>query len=176
MPEDQFLKKLLDGVNAWITSPHTDARSSRKRLESTLKATTSKWEVVKEAGISYFTGHQLAAVESLIEDLAKIGVFVVPCGELEQWIDTGVSKGREWNRKALEKLQTIGCPAELEAFVQRGSSTFCRPPPLQRPARLDTLFRISRLRWNWRTVRFQPPSPTEAMPANGDFSRLQACS
>lgn len=119
MSEDQFLKKLLDGVNAWITSPHTDARSSRKRLESTLKATTSKWEVVKEAGTSYFTGDQLTAVESLIEDLAKIGVFVVPCGELEQWIDTGVSKGREWNRKALEKLQTEDCPMGLEAFVQR---------------------------------------------------------
>jgi hypothetical protein len=119
MPEDQFLKKLLDGVNTWITSPHTDARSSRKRLESTLKMTTSKWEVVKAAGISYFAGDQLAAVKSLIEDLTKIGVFVVPCGELEQWIDTGVSKGREWNRKALEKLQTEGCPTGLEAFMQR---------------------------------------------------------
>jgi predicted ATPase len=119
MPEDQFLKKLLDGVNAWITSSHVDARSSRKRLESTLKATTSKWEIVKEAGISYFTGDQLAAVESLIADLAKIGVFVVPCGELEQWIDVGVSKGKEWNRKALEKLQTEDCPTELVAFVQR---------------------------------------------------------
>lgn len=119
MPEDQFLKQLLDGVDAWIASRHTDARSSRKRLESTLKATTSKWEVVKQAGISYFTGNQRVAVESLIEDLAKIGVFVVPCGELEKWIDTGENKGREWNRKALEKLQTEGCPTELEAFVQR---------------------------------------------------------
>lgn len=119
MPEDQFLKKLLDGVNAWIASTHTDARSSRKRLESTLKATTSKWEVVKQVGISYFTGDQLATVKSLIEDLAKIGVFVVHCGELEQWIDTGATKGREWNRKALEKLQTEGCPKGLEAFVQR---------------------------------------------------------
>ena len=119
MPEDQFLKKLLDGVNTWITSPHTDARSSRKRLESTLKATTSKWEVVKRTGISHFAGDQLAAVENLIEDLSKIGVFVVPCGELEQWIDAGASKGKEWNRKALEKLQTGGCPSGLEAFVQR---------------------------------------------------------
>lgn len=119
MPEDQFLEKLLEGVNAWISSPHTDARSSRRRLESTLKVTTSSWEVVKKAGVSYFNGDQLAAVERLIEDLAKIGVFVVPCGELEQWINTGVSKGREWNRKALEKLQTESCPPELKAFVQR---------------------------------------------------------
>jgi hypothetical protein len=74
---------------------------------------------VKKAGISYFAGDQLAAVENLIEDLSKIGVFVVSCGELEQWIDTGVSKGREWNRKALEKLQMEGCPSGLEAFVQR---------------------------------------------------------
>lgn len=119
MPEDQFLKQLLDGVNAWISSTHTDARSSRKRLEATLKATTSKWDVVKRQGISYFTGDQRIKVESLIEDLAKIGVFVVPCGELEQWIDTGASKGKEWNRKALEKLQNEGCPKELGAFVQR---------------------------------------------------------
>jgi hypothetical protein len=119
MPEEQFMKKLLDGVNAWIASTHTDARLSRKQLESTLKKMTSKWEVVKQQGISYFTGDQLAAVESLIEDLAKIGVFVVPCGELEQWIDTGESKGKEWNRKALEKLQTEGCPLGLKAFMQR---------------------------------------------------------
>lgn len=119
MPEEQFLNKLLEGVNAWIASTHTDARSSRKRLENTLKATTSKWEVVKQVGISYFTGDQLATVKSLIEDLARIGVFVAPCGELEQWIDTGAAKGREWNRKALEKLQTEGCPKGLEAFVQQ---------------------------------------------------------
>jgi len=127
MQEDQFLQKLLDGVNAWISSDHTDARSSRKRLESTLKSTTSKWEVVKRKGISHFTGDQLAAVVSLIEDLAKIGVFVVPCGELEQWIDTGASKGKDWNRKALEKLQTEGCPTDLEAFVQ-GVIEFLLPP------------------------------------------------
>lgn len=119
MPEDQFLQKLLDGVNEWITSAHTDARSSRKRLENTLKTTTSKWEVVKKVGTSYFSGDELTAVESLIEDLAKVGLFVVPCGELEQWIDTGVIKGREWNRKALEKLQTEGCPQQLTSFVQR---------------------------------------------------------
>jgi len=119
MPEEQFLQKLLDGVNAWVASSHTDARSSRKRLESTLKATTSKLELVKAEGISYFTGDQFDHVKSLIEDLAKIGLFVVPCGELEQWIDTGASKGREWNRKALEKLQTEGCPPGLQAFVQR---------------------------------------------------------
>jgi len=119
MPEDQFLKHLLDGVNAWISSTHTDARSSRKRLETSLKATTSKWEVVKRQGISYFTGEERVAVESLIKDLAKIGVFVVPCGELEQWIDTGVGKGKDWNRKALEKLQNEDCPKGLEAFVQR---------------------------------------------------------
>lgn len=119
MPETQFLQKLLDGVNAWIASPHVDVRSSRKRLESTLKATTSKWEVVKDVGISYFSGERLAAVESLIDDLAKIGMFIVHCGELEKWIDTGVGKGREWNRRALEKLQQGDCPTELEAFVQR---------------------------------------------------------
>lgn len=119
MPEEQFLQKLLDGVNEWITSTHTDARTSRKRLESTLKTTTSKWEVVKKVGTSYFTGDQLTAVENLIEELAKIGVFIVPCGELEQWIDTGNTKGREWNRKALEKLQMEGCPPQLKSFVQR---------------------------------------------------------
>lgn len=70
-------------------------------------------------GTSYFTGDELTAVENLIEDLAKMGVFVVPCGELEQWIDTGVSKGREWNRKALEKLQVEGCPTRLESFMER---------------------------------------------------------
>jgi len=74
---------------------------------------------VKKQGTSYFTGDQLDTVKCLIKELAKVGVFVVPCGELEQWIDTGVSKGREWNRKALEKLQAEDCPPELEFFMQQ---------------------------------------------------------
>lgn len=117
--DDESLEKLLEAVREWTSSAHTDFRSSRRRLESKLKVTTSKWEAVKKAGISYFTGNRLDAIKSLIEDLAKLGVFVVPCGELEQWIDTGARKGREWNRQALEKLQTEACPPALEAFMQR---------------------------------------------------------
>lgn len=127
MPEEQFLEKLLEGVQEWISSEHTDVRSSRKRLEGTLKETTSKWGVVKKTGVSYFKDGQLAAVESLIDDLAQIGVFVVPCGELEQWIEAGARKGKEWNRKALEKLHTEGSPHELEAFMQRVINFFADP-------------------------------------------------
>ncbi|MCC4593048.1 AAA family ATPase [Xanthomonas campestris pv. cannae] len=118
MPEEEFLGKLLDGVRDWIASPHSDARSSRKRLEATIKEMTSKWDVVKKAGESYFVGEQLVAIRGLMKDLTSFGIFVVPCGELEKWIDTGASKGREWNRKALEKIQTEGCPADLEIFMQ----------------------------------------------------------
>ncbi len=80
---------------------------------------TSKWGVVKKEGISFFKEDKLTAVRKFIDELARLGVFVVPCGELEQWIDTGMKKGKEWNREALTMLQTEGCPPELEAFVQR---------------------------------------------------------
>ncbi len=119
MPEDQFLEKLLAGVETWINSSHTDVRSSRSRLETTLRTMTSKWGVVKKEGISFFKEDKLTAVRKFIDELARLGVFVVPCGELEQWIDTGMKKGKEWNREALTMLQTEGCPPELEAFVQR---------------------------------------------------------
>jgi hypothetical protein len=45
-------------------------------------------------------------------------LFVVPKGELESWMNLGVSKGREWNRKALEELHNRKCPDELRQFVE----------------------------------------------------------
>jgi hypothetical protein len=53
----------------------------------------------------------------LLSRLATLGVFVVPCGELENWIDLGMSKGQRWNLAALDRLHTGNCPAPLQTFV-----------------------------------------------------------
>ncbi|WP_279462505.1 hypothetical protein [Aeromonas dhakensis] len=49
--------------------------------------------------------------------LANLGLFVVPVGELEGWIDLGDVKKNKWIVPALESLSENGAPKELEDFV-----------------------------------------------------------
>ena len=66
-------------------------------------------------------GPQMA---SLLERLAQLGVFLVPVGELEQWLDThavGVSTSdkRAWANAAAQKVQTLGRqPGDVWEFVK----------------------------------------------------------
>jgi hypothetical protein len=78
----------------------------------------SKWKTVKATGVDYFTGVDRTNVDGFVTKCAGIGLFAVPTGELERWIKLGASKGREWNRKALEELHNEKCPDELRAFIE----------------------------------------------------------
>jgi predicted ATP-dependent endonuclease of OLD family len=117
MPDNEFLQKLLNQVSSWLEEDHKDARTARKQLEALASHATSKWDEVKKIGIEYFKEDRRSTVEELIAELARIGVFVVPCGELEGWIKTGASKGKRWNRLALESIQNGNCPPDLSKFV-----------------------------------------------------------
>ena len=117
--EEELLELLLETVKEWSAEEHNDLRSSIKSLESTLKVVRSNWAPVKKEGICFFKDQQFIVVKSLMDSLAELGVFVVPCGELEQWFNLGSKKGKEWNRKALDELQKGNCPSGLKMFVER---------------------------------------------------------
>jgi predicted ATPase len=114
---DQFLQGLLEAVSAWLRGPHQNVREARRRLTGMAKSATSKWDRVKKKGICCFEGEQRLRVESLLRELASIGLFVVPCGELEGWLENGAAKGKAWNRTALESIQADDCPVELKLFL-----------------------------------------------------------
>lgn len=54
--------------------------------------------------------------EELINGCKELGLFIVPVGEIEGWMDFGVRKNR-WALPALEKIYANDCPANLADFV-----------------------------------------------------------
>lgn len=122
--EEQILEWLKESVQQWQQSEHADLRQARKALVSSARM-KSKWAEVKVRGIDYFEGEERAQIDELLMLLRELGLFVVPCGELEGWMRMGISKGQRWNRAALEILHTDECPADLRAFML-GIANFVR--------------------------------------------------
>jgi len=69
---------------------------------------------VKSDGLKALDEPIRSKAQTLIDECSKLGLFVVPNGELEGWMNQGVSKGRQWNRGALEELHNGHCPTDLK--------------------------------------------------------------
>ncbi len=114
--EEDLLQSMKASAETWWRQQFSSLREARRSLVAIARQ-KSKWDNVKAQGINYFSGEVRAIAERLVGDLAKIGLFVVPCGELEGWIPIGIAKGRRWNAAALEKLHAGECPSDLRDFV-----------------------------------------------------------
>lgn len=116
--QEQSLEELKGNIAAWSSEMHQDLRLARRSLVSLARAGSNKWERAKKRGISCMSGAKEAEARGLIEELAKFGVFVVPCGELESWMELGRPKGSGWNQAALQALHANSCPEGLKNFVE----------------------------------------------------------
>ena len=114
--EEQLIANLRSSVDEWRTATYGDLRHARRTLEG-IAQRASKWDAVKVRGISFFDDGPRADVERLVEISRNLGLFIVVKGELESWLSLGVSKSREWNRRALEALNQGNCPVDLRDFV-----------------------------------------------------------
>lgn len=115
--EQQLLELLKSSVQQWLQTEHPDLRHARKALVSSARI-RSRWEDVKSKGVDFFQGEERIAVDELLGLLSEIGLFVVHRGELEGWMQVGMSKGKRWSRLALERLHTGQCPPDLENFMR----------------------------------------------------------
>ena len=128
MPEDAVLQNLVEAVaefSGQLERGEHDLIGARTSLNR-LKKHTTKWTLVKSRGIDGLTGEIRSQAEQLINDLAGKGVFIVPVGELEGWIDLGTRRKNRWIVKALEYLGEGNCPAPLRQFLE-GISSFVAP-------------------------------------------------
>jgi len=89
-------------------------RGALDRIETSL----SKWDGIKEKGIAGIPSSVQEKAKKLIDELKNAGVFVVPVGELESWIDLGTRRKNKWILGALTKLENETCPSELKSFLQ----------------------------------------------------------
>jgi predicted ATP-dependent endonuclease of OLD family len=83
-----------------------------------IRKSSSRWATIKEKGISGFSQKLQSKAEGIIEEAKKIGLFIVPVGELENWLDLGTKKKNKWIVLALEALYKGKCSKELEGFIK----------------------------------------------------------
>lgn len=84
-----------------LNEGRTVTEKTRKALQAVLRKPTG-WKRMKQDGLAPLRGEQLAAAKRLLEELAKIGLHVVACGELEGWVPEAGAKGPDWLRRAFE--------------------------------------------------------------------------
>jgi len=65
-----------------------------------------EWSRPKKHGIDAFNGGANLACQQLLDTLAKIGLFVVPIGEMEGWARSLPSNKNEWIKEALNKIDS----------------------------------------------------------------------
>ncbi|MFK2024303.1 hypothetical protein ACIXIR_08230 [Bacteroides fragilis] len=63
-------------------------------------------------------------MENLINDLKSVGIFVVPVGELEGWIDVDIKQKNKWIIPALNKIHSGDSPGGLKNFIKEVLSYF----------------------------------------------------
>lgn len=109
---------LVNEVESWLKSPGVDVRRARRRLVAAARAGSNKWDAVKKKGVSALPEPHRSVAVALIDELATLGLFVVPCGELESWMTLPSTKGAKWNQLALQDLYAGRCPESLKIFVE----------------------------------------------------------
>lgn len=103
-----LLQQLDDGQHDF-----EGAKSATKRIYKD----TGKWSIVKKDGVGWFDEDHRQIIDHLMEELCQIGLFVVPVGELEGWMDLGLRKGK-WIVSALMNIQEGKTPEPLKLFVK----------------------------------------------------------
>jgi hypothetical protein len=79
----------------------------------------SKWGPAKRNGLNALDGEARSLGAELIDRAARIGIFIVPVGDLEAWADVGVRQKNLYVTRVLEVIASRRCPKPLAEFVRR---------------------------------------------------------
>ena len=118
-PENEVLQELKQNVECFLKQLQDGDHNldGAKGALSRIKGDTSKWSVIKRDGVRILEGLQADNANILISELWKKGVFVVPVGELEGWMDLGTNKKNKWIIPALEAIYQHKATDKIVDFV-----------------------------------------------------------
>jgi len=119
-PDETILANVREGVAEFLTQLDTgdhDLAGARGALNR-LRKLASDWYDVKTKGVTGFPQEAVELAGKLLVACKELGLFLVPCGELESWIDLGTSRKNAWVVRALETLHDDKCPAPLKDFIK----------------------------------------------------------
>jgi ABC-type branched-subunit amino acid transport system ATPase component len=126
---EEFLKQLDEGKHNL-----SGARGALNRL----RKLASDWYDLKTKGLSGFPPEALEPGRELLESCRQQGLFLVPVGELESWLDLGTSRKNVWVVKALEALHDGTCTDELQDFVRDALSALQSTQSQQKDGQIST--------------------------------------
>ena len=93
----------------WTKQDDVEVRRRLRQLANDL----DRMRRLKKGGVAAYSGDLGERMQALLERLKSHGLFLVPVGELEEWLaghDVGVSKSdkRAWSNAAAQRIQTAG--------------------------------------------------------------------
>ena len=122
-------------VRAEITAALNDeteaaiSNETVKRIGDSLKS-ISPWSEPKRLGLGHFAGGTLSKATGIVDQLAAIGLYAVPVGEMEGFareFQTGNCKGAKWVAKVLRGIPLLKTDPRLKdarEFVQKVNEGF----------------------------------------------------
>lgn len=113
---DKLEQNIIEFLGQIKENKHTlsGARGAMNRI----RKETSKWSDIKKFGINGLPEKEQTMAKNLIIKVKQNGLFIVPVGELEGWLDLGTRQKNKWIVLALEALHQDKCSNELEAFIK----------------------------------------------------------
>ncbi|OPK11431.1 ATP-dependent endonuclease [Pseudomonas sp. VI4.1] len=117
--EAEILEKLREKISEFLDqlNEKEHSLSGAKGALNRIYSDSTKWSKLKKDGLDALDLPFRTQAEYIIKECKKIGLFIVPVGELEGWIKLGVRKNR-WVLPALEKIHNGECPNNLIEFVR----------------------------------------------------------
>lgn len=116
-------EEIFNELKLSLTTINTEIQCGKHTLEGAKSAIkrvwkeASPWSEIKKHGIDTLEEPTRKIASGLLEELKKFGIFLVPVGELEGWIDLGTSDKKKWILKALPLIHEGKVPEPLQDFV-----------------------------------------------------------
>jgi predicted ATP-dependent endonuclease of OLD family len=123
--EEELKMELLNKMNDLVSSPETNELTFtqlKKVIENIPKM--SRYSDTKRHGTNAFDSNNKALVDELITKLSNVGIFIVPVGELESWMNLGTSDKNEWIQAALSMDYDKDIPDNLKKFIKDLNNSF----------------------------------------------------
>jgi len=118
--EKEVLEELKEKVKEFFSQLQAEEHnlSGARGALNRLYTESTKWSAIKKKGIEGLPEGQQKTASELIDQLKANGLFVVPVGQLEGWMELGTTQKKKWIVAALEALSKNKCSSSLTQFVK----------------------------------------------------------
>ena len=94
----QSLKEKIEDALAAVDGNDEDLRTLKGRVEKILKEVTSPWDALKKHGLARVPVSVLHTCRDVVQSCCRMGLWIVPVGELEGFCLSIGGHGPKWTR------------------------------------------------------------------------------